>query len=40
MLVSSLLVAVLLLGQTTGKVVSITDGDTIIVRPSAGPSVK
>jgi endonuclease YncB( thermonuclease family) len=38
--VSSLLVAVLLLGQVTGKVVSITDGDTIIVRPSAGPSVK
>jgi len=36
----SLLLAVLLLGQTTGKVVSITDGDTIIVRQSGGPSVK
>lgn len=31
---------VLLLGQTVGKVVSITDGDTIIVRPEQGPSVK
>lgn len=39
MLVSSLL-AVLLLAQTTGKVVSITDGDTIIVRPEQGASVK
>jgi len=36
----SLLLVVLLLGQTTGKVVSITDGDTIIVRPEQGPSVK
>lgn len=39
MLFSSLL-AVLLLGQTVGKVVSITDGDTIIVRPEQGASVK
>lgn len=39
MLFSSLLV-VLLLGQTVGKVVSITDGDTIIVRPEQGASVK
>jgi endonuclease YncB( thermonuclease family) len=37
---SSLLLVVLLLGQTVGKVVSITDGDTIIVRPEQGPSVK
>ena len=36
----SLLLAVLLLGQTVGKVVSITDGDTVIVRPDSGPSVK
>lgn len=36
----SLLLVVLLLGQTVGKVVSITDGDTIIVRPEQGPSVK
>ena len=32
--------AVLLIGQVSGKVVSITDGDTIIVRPEQGPSVK
>jgi len=36
----SLLLAVLLLGQTVGKVVSITDGDTVIVRPEQGLSVK
>lgn len=32
--------AVLLLGQTVGKVVSITDGDTLIVRESPTKSVK
>ena len=36
----SLLLVVLLLGQTVGKVVSIADGDTITVRPEQGPSVK
>lgn len=36
----TLLLAVLLLGQTVGKVVSITDGDTITVRPERGASVK
>lgn len=39
MLVSSLL-DVLLLGQTVGKVVSSTDGNTIIERPEQGESVK
>lgn len=36
----SLLLAVLLLGQTAGQVVSIADGDTITVRQSGGPTVK
>lgn len=36
----SLLVALLLLGQTVGQVVSITDGDTLIVRESPTKSVK
>lgn len=30
----------LLIGQLSGRVVSVTDADTIIVRPEQGPSVK
>lgn len=37
---SLLLLSVLLLGQTVGKVVAISDGDTIIIRPEQGASVK
>jgi micrococcal nuclease len=37
---SLLLMSVLLLGQTVGKVVAISDGDTIIIRPEQGASVK
>jgi micrococcal nuclease len=36
----SLLLVVLLIGQLSGRVVSVTDADTIIVRPIDGPSVK
>ena len=36
----AIVAAFFLIGQTSGKVVSITDGDTIVIRPSQGPSVK
>lgn len=36
----AIVAAVLLIGQISGNVVSITDGDTIIVRPEQGASGK
>ncbi len=34
------ILVVLLISQLSGQVVSITDGDTLIIRPEQGPSVK